>query len=172
MSATGIVVADPRLLTWLAEQDVEHEVHEHALAFTARGAAKAEGVDPQTFAKVVAARSMDDRVTLFVIEAVDELDLVKAADAMGTAVVRLLTEAELRSLAPACEVGAMPAVGALFDVPMVADHALRDDREISFNAGSHRYSVRVERAGWERASGVVYADIALARDDRPVWSRS
>ena len=91
---------------------------------------------------------------------------------MGTDVVRLLTEHELKALAPDCEVGAVPAVGALFDVPMIADHALRDDRDISFNAGSHRCSVRVERAGWERAAGVLYADLAVDHDDRPVWARS
>jgi Ala-tRNA(Pro) deacylase len=172
MSATGTVSADPRLLAWLAERDVEYEVHEHALAFTARGSARAEGVDPQTFAKVVVARAEDGRVTFFVIEAVDELDLAKAARAMGTNAVRLLTEHELGAIAPDCEVGAIPAVGGLFDVWMVADHALRDDRDISFNAGSHRCSVRVDRAGWERASGVLYTDLAMARDDRPVWSRS
>ena len=172
MSATGAVNADPRLLGWLSERGVEYEVHEHALAFTARGSAKAEGVDPRTFAKVVVARAEDGRVTFFVIEAIDELDLVKAARTMGTNVVRLLTEHELKALAPDCEVGAIPAVGALFDVSMIADHALRDDRDISFNAGSHRCSVRVERAGWERAAGVLYADLAVDRDDRPVWSRS
>ncbi|HLO36417.1 MAG TPA: YbaK/EbsC family protein [Candidatus Deferrimicrobium sp.] len=172
MSATGTVSADPRLLAWLAERDVEYEVHEHALAFTARGSARAERVDPQTFAKVVVARAEDGRVTFFVIEAIDELDLAKAARTMGTDTVRLLTEHELKALAPDCEVGAVPAVGALFDVPMVADHALRDDRDISFNAGSHRCSVRVERAGWERAAGVLYADLAVDHDDRPVWSRS
>jgi len=172
MSATGTVSADPRLLAWLAERDVEYEVHEHALSFTARGSARAEGVDPQTFAKVVVARAENGRVTFFVMEAVDELDLTKAAEAMDTGTVRLLTEEELASLTPDCEVGAVPAVGSLFDIPMVADHAIRDDRDLSFNAGSHRCSVRVDRAGWERATGVVYADLSIDRNDRPVWSKS
>jgi len=44
---------------------------------------------------------------------------------------------------------------------MYADHAVREDPEISFNAGSHRFSARVERAGWERACSVVYADLAV-----------
>jgi Ala-tRNA(Pro) deacylase len=172
MRSTGTVSADPRLLAWLAERDVEFETHEHALAFTARGSARAEGVDPQTFAKVVVARAQDGRVTFFVIEAVDELDLVKAARAMGTGTIRLLTEEELASLAPDCEVGAVPAVGSLFDVQMIADRSIRDDRDLSFNAGSHRCSVRVDRAGWEHATGVAFADLTIDRDDRPVWSRS
>jgi prolyl-tRNA editing enzyme YbaK/EbsC (Cys-tRNA(Pro) deacylase) len=55
---------------------------------------------------------------------------------------------------------------------MVADYAVRDDRDISFNAGSHSCSVRVERAGWERATGVVYADLAADLDSSPAWAQS
>ncbi len=172
MGASAISHADQGLLTWLADHDVEYEVHEHAPAFTARGVAKAEGVDPHTFAKVVAVRTSDARPAFLVIETTDQLDLRKAAQTLGADFVRLLTEGELATLAPSCELGAMPAIGALYGVPMVADYAVREDRDISFNAGSHGCSVRVERSGWERATGVVYADLAADRDDRPAWAQS
>lgn len=171
MGTSAISHADPLLLEWLADHDVEYEVHEHAPAFTARGVAKAEGVDPHTFAKVVAIRAADGRTALIVLETTDQVDLRKAARTLGSETVRLLTEAELAILAPTCELGAMPAVGSMFEVPMVADYAVRDDRDISFNAGSHRCSVRVERAGWERATGVIYADLAADRQGRPAWAQ-
>jgi Ala-tRNA(Pro) deacylase len=172
MGASAISHADPSLLEWLGSHDVEYEVHEHAPAYTARGVAKAEGVDPHTFAKVVAVRTKDGRSAFLVIETTDQLDLRKAARTLGADEVRLLSEGELATLAPTIEVGAVPAIGALYGVPMVADYAVRDDRDISFNAGSHSCSVRVERVGWERASGVVYADLAADRDDRPAWALS
>jgi Ala-tRNA(Pro) deacylase len=172
MGASAISHADPGLLAWLADREVEYEVHEHAPAFTARGVAKAEGVDPRTFAKVVGVRTPDGGAALLVIETTDQLDLRKAARALGVDAVRLLTEGELAALAPTCEVGAVPAIGSLFGVRMVADYAVRDDRDISFNAGSHRCSVRVERSGWEHATGVAYADLAADLDDRPVWAQS
>ena len=172
MGADAIASADPGLLEWLARHDVEYEVHEHAQAFTALGVAKAEGVDPHTEAKVVAVSTPDGHASLMILETTDRLDLRKAAEALESGSVRLLTEAELGVLAPTCEIGAMPAVGALFSVGMIADYAIRDDRDISFNAGSHRCSVRVERAGWERATGVAYADLALDRGDHPAWDRS
>lgn len=172
MSAGATSHADPGLLEWLASHDVEYEVHEHAPAVTARGVAKAEGVDPHTFAKVVAVRTPDGRPAFLVVETTDQLDLRKAARSLGADNVRLLTEGELAALAPTCEVGAVPAIGSLFGVPMVADYAVRDDRDISFNAGSHSCSVRVERASWERATGVVYADLAAHLDDRPAWAQS
>lgn len=162
----------PGLLDWLASQDVEYEIHEHDPAFTARATATAEGVDPRTFAKVVGVVTHDGRNVLVVLDATDHLDLHKAGQALGAGDVRLLTEAELTALAPGCEVGAIPAVGSLFELPMFADYAVREDPDISFNAGSHRFSARVERAGWERACRVIYADLAVDSDNRPAWARS
>ena len=162
----------PVLLEWLESQAIEHDVHEHAETFTARQTAIAEGVDPRTFAKVVAVRTDDQQTVLLVLDATDHVDLRKAREALLADDVRLLTEAELAALAPDCEAGAMPAVGALFDLPMVADLAIREDVALSFNAGTHRCAVRVDRAAWERASGVTYADLAEESDARPAWARS
>jgi Ala-tRNA(Pro) deacylase len=162
----------PTLLDWLARHAIEHDVHEHAEAFTARQAARAEGVDPRTFAKVVAVRTDDHRTVLLVLDATDRVDLRKAREALLADDVRLLSEAELTALAPDCDAGAIPAVGALFDLAMVADLAVRDDAAVSFNAGTHTCAVRVDRAQWERATGVTYADLAGESDGRPAWARS
>ncbi len=161
----------PRLIDWLRTHHIEYEVHEHEPAFTARATASAEGVDPRTFAKVVGLEADDGRRVLAVLDATDKLDLGKARSALGAGDVRLLTEAELTLLAPDCEAGAIPAVGALFGLAMYADHAVREDDEISFNAGSHRFSARVLRTAWERAADVAYADLA-DDGDRPAWARS
>jgi Ala-tRNA(Pro) deacylase len=160
------------LLEWLASHGVEHEVHEHANAFTARQTASAEGVDPATFAKVIAVRTDDGRDALLIVDAIDKVDLHKARLPLDAGDVRLLAEPDAAALTPGCAAGAVPAVGALFGLPMFADHAVRDDPAISFNAGSHRFSVRVDRVAWERAAGVVYADLAVDDDVRPTWARS
>ncbi len=159
------------LLDWLAAEGVEYEIYEHDPAFTARATATAEGVDPRTFAKVVAISPHDGSPALVVLEATDHLDLEKAHRVLDASDVRLLNESELSALAPACEVGAIPAVGALFGLRTYADHALRDDPEISFNAGSHRFSARVERAVWESACNVAYADLAEDVEAEPAWAR-
>ncbi len=160
------------LLDWLASQDLEYEIHEHERAFTARATATAEGVDPRTFAKVLAVATPDDRRVLIVVDASDQLDLRKARQVLDVTDVRLLSEPELKALAPGCELGAIPAVGSLFGLTTYADYAVRDDFEISFNAGNHRISVRVERATWERACNVTYADLAADTEAGPAWARS
>lgn len=162
----------PALLEWLASHDVEYEVHAHSPTYTARATAKAEGIDPRTFAKVVGVSTPDGRNHMVVLDATDLLDLHKARRVIGAGNVRLLTEGALAALAPDCQAGAIPAVGSLFGLTTYADYAVRDDPDISFNAGSHSYSVRVERASWERACGVVYGDFAAEIDDQPAWARS
>ena len=161
-----------QLLDWLAGEAIEYEIHEHDEAFTASATAAAEGVDPHTFAKVVVVATDDRRQAILVLDATDHVDLHKARRALEASDVRLLTETELTALVPDCEVGAIPAVGALFGLPTYADFAVREDPEISFNAGSHRFSARVDRPRWERAADVVYADLAEDVDAGPVWARS
>jgi Ala-tRNA(Pro) deacylase len=160
------------LLEWLTRQDIEHEVHEHRLTFTARETARAEGIEPKAFAKVVGVEADDGQKALVVLDAADRLSLAKAADAMKVRHVRLLREVELDALAPGCESGAVPAVGVLFGVPLYADLAVREDPEITFNAGSHRYTVQVDRAAWDRAARPIYVDLAERFEDRPAWANS
>lgn len=170
-TTTTLEHPDQQLLDWLAGHDIDHEVHVHDRTVTAQATAAAEGVDPRTFAKVVAIATNDGRKVLLVLEASDRLDFDRARQATAARDVRLLDEAELAELAPNCEVGALPPVGTLYDLPTIADHRLREDPEISFNAGSHRFAVRVDRAAWEQACSVVYADLAADRDAGPAWAR-
>jgi len=148
------------LLRWLARHGIDHEIHEHRLSYTAKETARAEGVEPRSFAKVVGIEADDGRKALFVLDATDRVSLPKAAAAMGVETVRLLREPELEALAPDCEAGTIPAVGGLFGLPLYADEAIRADAEISFNAGSHRVAVRVDRRAWEAAAEPAYVDIA------------
>jgi len=175
MSATTTatrIQPDEALVRWLLDHQIDHDLHRHELAFTATATARAEGVTPKTFAKVVGVITDDGRRALLVVCAEDHVDLAKARRALSAGEVHLLPEAELEALAPRCEPGAIPAVGALYGVPMYADYAIRDDRDLSFNAGTHRCSVRVDRSAWERAAGVLYADLARVDDARPAWALS
>ena len=142
----------------------------HVLLEGVPGVAKTLAVE--TFAKVVGVVTDDGRTALLVVDALDRIDLHKAREALQAGHVRLLTEDELAALTPGCDAGAVPAIGELFGLPMHVDHAIREDAEISFAAGSHRFSVRVDRPAWERAAAVEYADLAADEDGRPAWARS
>ena len=147
------------LLRWLDDKRIDYEVHEHPRSLTALATARAEGVDPRTFGKVIWVRTAEGMDALIVIDAEDHLDLRKAREVLKSSKVTLVEEEEIRALAPDCDAGAMPAVGDLFGVPTYADIAFASEPEFSFNAGSHSHAVRVDRAAWEQALGVIYADL-------------
>lgn len=172
MNATAVNGPMKALMTWLEAEGIEYEIHEHERSFTASATARAEGVDPRTFEKVIWVRSVEGRDALLVVDADDHLDLRKARDVLKSGRVKLVPEHEIEELAPDCEPGAMPAVGTLFGLPTYADNAVRNDPEISFNAGSHHLAVRVDRAAWEKAAGVVYGELAVNTWREPPWSRS
>ncbi len=160
------------LLTWLDAERIDYEIHEHDRSLTASATARAEKVDPRTFEKVVWVRSAEGGDALVVVDAEDLLDLKKARAVLKSGRVKLVPEDEIEELTPDCDPGAMPAVGKLFGLPTYADFAVRDDPEVSFNAGSHTFAVRVDRAAWEKALGVVYADLKISTWREPPWSRS
>jgi prolyl-tRNA editing enzyme YbaK/EbsC (Cys-tRNA(Pro) deacylase) len=158
MAPTSAPVIDERLENWLRAHGIPFEVHPHPLTYTALATARAEGVEPRTFAKVVGVRTTEGRVALVVVDAVDVLDLPKVSELIGER-VRLLSEAELTAACPEWEVGAIPPVPTLAGAQVFADEAVRGDPSISFNAGSHRVAVRVDRVGWEEAAEITYGDL-------------
>lgn len=157
------------LLAWLAANGVEYELREHPLTFTALDTAVDEGIDPGRFAKTLVVETDDERRALAVIEAWDRLDCAKVARVLHAQHCRLLDERELGAFAPDCDLGAVPAVGQLFGVPVVADYAIHGAPEITFPAGSHAFTVTVDRGRWSTAGHVVYGDLA-DNDDVPPWT--
>jgi Ala-tRNA(Pro) deacylase len=174
MSGDQAVLAGPHrgLLTWMEKNGVHYELHEHPTTFTARETARVDAVNPAAFAKAIGVITDDGRRALVVLDADDHLDLLKARHALGATTVRLMTEGELAESCPGCDVGATPAVGALFGLPMHVDEAIRDVPVITFQAGSHRFTVHVDRPEWERALGVTYQALAEHRLLEPAWMRS
>jgi prolyl-tRNA editing enzyme YbaK/EbsC (Cys-tRNA(Pro) deacylase) len=98
-------------------------------------------------------------VALVVLDAVDAVDVGKVAGLVGSP-VRLMNEHELADACPGWEVGTVPPVPTLAGEQVFADEAIRADDYISFNAGSHRVAVRLERRAWEEAAGITYGDVA------------
>jgi prolyl-tRNA editing enzyme YbaK/EbsC (Cys-tRNA(Pro) deacylase) len=156
---------DERLENWLHAHAIAFEVHPHPLTFTALATARAEGIEPRTFAKVVGVRTDEGRLALIVVDAVDVLDLGKVRRLIGEP-VRLLSELELTAACPEWEVGTVPPVPTLAGVQVFADEGIRSDAQISFNAGSHRIAVRIDRAAWEEAAEIAYGDLVRRRTDR------
>jgi Ala-tRNA(Pro) deacylase len=125
---------------FLQEAHIPYVVMPHRAAFTAEEEAAATNVPGRTWAKVVVC-FIDDQPVEAVVPAPLFVDLGRLLDLSGGSDIRLAEEAELPSLFPDCEMGAMPPLGPLYGQTVFVDAALAMEPELVFNAGSHRQAV-------------------------------
>jgi len=130
------------LTEYLDKHNVKYVVITHSPAFTAQGVAGIAHISGKEIAKTVMVK-LDGKLVMVVVPAMLHVDLalLKKATNAGTAAVA--AEDEFRLRFPECETGAMPPFGNLFGMTVFADESLTKDKEIAFNAGSHRELIRM-----------------------------
>jgi Ala-tRNA(Pro) deacylase len=86
---------------------------------------------------------LDGALAMAVLPASFQVDLEALRAAAGAKEASLATEAEFKDNFPGCETGAMPPFGHLYGMPVYVDESLSKDKEIVFNAGTHRELFRL-----------------------------
>jgi len=135
----------PKLQEFLDSHKVKYVVISHSVAYTAAGIAALTHIPGRELAKTVIVK-IDGELAMAVVSASQLVDLAFLKTATGARNVELATESEFKERFPDCEVGAMPPFGNLYGMPVYAEQSLSNDKEIAFNAGSHRELVRL---AWE-----------------------
>jgi len=87
--------------------------------------------------------NIDGALAMAVVSASQQVHLASLKAATFAKSVDLAAGSEFIERFPDCEVGAMPPFGNLYGMPVFADESLSRDKEIAFNAGSHRELVRI-----------------------------
>jgi len=77
------------------------------------------------------------------------LSLEKLGNVLGSP-VQLATESEFSSLFPDCDLGAMPPLGEIYNLPVYVDESLAAGQEIIFNAGTHQDAIRMKFTDFAR----------------------
>ncbi len=134
-----------KIKEFLDSKNVKYVVITHSPAYTAAGIAALTHTPGKELAKTVIVK-VDGLLAMAVVSASQHVDLALLRDATFAKAVDLATENEFKERFPDCEVGAMPPFGNLYGMPVFADESLARDREIAFNAGSHRELLRI---AWE-----------------------
>lgn len=131
-----------RLVEFLDSNHIKYVNVTHSTAFTAQDVAQSAHIPGKEMAKAVIVW-MDGAMAMAVLPASSMIDFNKLKDVSGAKSVELASESEFKDRFPECEVGAMPPFGNLFNVRVIADKSLSEDREISFNAGTHHELIRL-----------------------------
>ena len=56
------------------------------------------------------------------------------------------------------EVGSIPPFGSLFNIPTYVDTKLGENKEISFNAGLHTKSIKIDYTDWLKVENPTVGD--------------
>jgi Ala-tRNA(Pro) deacylase len=150
---------------FLDRHHARYSVLTHPVAYTAQEEAAAAHVPGLEWAKVVVCLA-DDRPVLAVVPAPLKVDFGRLRDVTHAHSLRLAHEDELKGLYTDCEIGAMPPLGPLYRQDVVVDDTLTGDGEIVFEAGTHRESIRMPYAEFQRLVQPTVAALTLASGGR------
>jgi len=139
----------PKIKEFLDSHQIKYVVISHSVAYTAAGIAGLTHIPGRELAKTVIVK-VDGTLAMAVVSASQRVDLAFLKAATGAKSVDLASENEFKERFPDCEVGAMPPFGNLYGMAVFADQGLALDKEIAFNAGSHRELVRLAWEDFER----------------------
>jgi Ala-tRNA(Pro) deacylase len=146
----------------LDQAKVSYEIYNHLWAFTAQEIAESLHSSGKKMAKVVILKA-DGSFMMAVAPADRMVSLKKARAALGAIEVMVASEAEFASLFPGCEIGAMPPFGNLFGLPVYVDSALEREKDIFFNAGNHRQTVKLGYADFKK---LVHPTVVVLTESR------
>jgi Ala-tRNA(Pro) deacylase len=131
-----------RLKEFLDSHRIKYIVISHSVAYTANGIAALTHIPGKELAKTVIVK-IDNLLVMAVVSASQHVDFAQLKAVTGARNVDLASEGEFIDRFPDCETGAMPPFGNLYGIDVYADESLARDKEIAFNAGSHRELVRL-----------------------------
>jgi Ala-tRNA(Pro) deacylase len=133
------------LTEYLDGRNIRYVVITHSPAYTAQVIAGLTHISGKELAKTVIVK-LDGKLAMAVLPANFHVDLEALRKAANSTTATLADEDDFKDRFPQCETGAMPPIGNLYGLPVFADESLEKDREIAFNAGTHRELIRM---AWE-----------------------
>jgi Ala-tRNA(Pro) deacylase len=148
-----------RLRRYLDKEGAPYELREHREAYTTQEIAGLEHVAGRRMAKVVMVLADEDLVML-VLEAPERVDLTNLPAALDRGTVRLAHEEEFARTFPDCDAGAMSPFGNLYGVPVYVDRSLAQQERIIFQAGTHRHTMEMAFADFERLVAPTVAQLS------------
>jgi len=131
-----------RIRDYLDDNGISYEVVNHDQAFTAQKIAASAHISGKEVAKTVIVK-VDGDMLMVVLPAHRQVDLMKLKQFLKADEITLAEENEFQELFPDCEVGAMPPLGNLYDIPVYVTKRLTEDETIAFEAGSHRELIKM-----------------------------
>lgn len=134
-----------RVIEYLDKNDIDYEIVSHPKVFSTIEEARALGIEADEIAKCLVI-NMHGGQALAVIPGGQRISNKKVREAVGNKHARLATEDEMKTDFPEWELGAIPPLGELFDLPVYLDRGLIGHETVLFSGGSHSESIKINTA--------------------------
>lgn len=146
-----------KLKKYLDSNKVKYKALKHKLAYTAQEIAAAQEVPGKQIIKSVLVKA-DDRYVLAVLPAIHLIDTKKLKTVLKCKTIKIATEKDIEKVISDYKPGAMPPFGNLFGLDTYVDKILKEDVEIVFNGGTHKDTVKMKYADFEKLAKPKVAD--------------
>ncbi|MER8830397.1 aminoacyl-tRNA deacylase [Mesorhizobium sp. M0938] len=130
-----------KLKDFIDGKGISYDTVEHHRTSTSRQSAIAAHVPGSIMAKSVVVHH-DRGYALAVVPSTHRIELGTLQDVMDQR-IGLASEDEVESIFQDCDTGAIPPIGAAYDVPVILDESLGKAADIYFEGGDHRTLVHV-----------------------------
>jgi prolyl-tRNA editing enzyme YbaK/EbsC (Cys-tRNA(Pro) deacylase) len=128
-------------MEYLEAKGIPFETYTHPRTFTCAEEARSIGVEAQDVVKALLVDTRWGHV-LAVVPGDRRLDMHLLEEAVGDHHAHLATEMEIQEDLPGFELGSLPPLGSLLDMPIFADAEVMRHTTVVFAAGTQTESVR------------------------------
>ena len=147
----------PRIEAHLSKTGIHYDLVEHAESSTSLGSAQSANITSSQMAKAVMTHD-GGTYRLCVIPANHRLMIPWLNDHMQGN-YRLVAEEELKTIFDDCELGAVPALGQVYGLPVLWDQSLMQMQDIYFESGDHKNLVHVDHGAFMELMGLQENDV-------------
>lgn len=131
-----------QIIKHLDTNRITYQVLEHDAVLTSEDASRVRNTKLSQGAKALIMYA-DKKPIMLVLSADKKVDLKQFKANQNIKDLRMATREEVKKITHV-EVGAVPPLGNLFDIPVYVDKSLGTNHEIVFNAGAHTKSIMME----------------------------
>jgi Ala-tRNA(Pro) deacylase len=150
------------LTQYLDQHEIPYSIITHSPAYTAQGIAGLTHISGKELAKTVIVK-LDEKLVMAVLPANFHVDLAALKRTLKAKTAEIASEEDFRNRFAECETGAMPPFGNFYGLPVFADENLARDKEIAFNAGTHRELIRMTWDDFQRLAQPMILRFAAGR---------
>lgn len=160
-SKREVIMPANKLKEYLDNHKIKYVTIDHSLAYTAQEIAAAADVPGKELAKTIIVK-IDGELAMAVLPASFWVDTELLKIAARAKKIEIASEDEFNDLFPGCELGAMPPFGNLYRMKVFVAEKLAEDKEIVFNACTHRELIRLSYRDFEKLVKPVVANFAIS----------